>query len=272
MFIHDGDLYDLPHKPCTGWMQINSCGVGQSAGNRMLTLRKNGRLDYHLVYVQTGAVTVRHGDTETHLESGGFFLYFPQEAQWYFAESGTQTLWIHFDGTAVLEVLRAAGVSSGAHQAPPSLRTEELFIDIMTENQLACDSYRSGASGYLVALLHHLGNIVNGHGRMPDARLRVCLAHLSTHYTENTSCNDLARMAHMSRSRFLHLFREGVGVSPLAYRTALRMQNAKFLLLSSDLSVAEIGRTVGYDDALYFSRVFRKEIGKSPESYRKGSK
>lgn len=67
-------------------------------------------------------------------------------------------------------------------------------------------------------------------------------------------------------------FRKEIGLTPLAYMTRLRMQRAEKLLSamgSSDYTVAQISRLCGFEDPLYFSRVFRKHFGCSPSAFAK---
>ena len=66
------------------------------------------------------------------------------------------------------------------------------------------------------------------------------------------------------------LFKKEVGVTPLEYLTRLRMKKAETMLSAMwtrDYSVAEIAAMCGYDDALYFSRVFKKHYGCSPTAF-----
>ncbi|MBR2890537.1 MAG: helix-turn-helix transcriptional regulator [Oscillospiraceae bacterium] len=68
------------------------------------------------------------------------------------------------------------------------------------------------------------------------------------------------------------LFKKEMGITPLEYMTGLRMKKAETMLTAmwgSDYSVAEIGTLCGYDDALYFSRVFKKHFGCSPSAFAK---
>lgn len=68
------------------------------------------------------------------------------------------------------------------------------------------------------------------------------------------------------------LFKKEVGVSPLEYLTSLRMKSAETLLTAmwtNEYSVAEIAQMCGFEDALYFSRVFKKHFGCSPTNYSK---
>ena len=68
------------------------------------------------------------------------------------------------------------------------------------------------------------------------------------------------------------LFRKEMGVTPLEYLTRLRMKKAETMLgvmWNKDYSVTEVAQLCGYDDALYFSRVFKKHFGCSPSTYAK---
>lgn len=68
------------------------------------------------------------------------------------------------------------------------------------------------------------------------------------------------------------LFKKEMGMTPLEYMTSLRMKKAETMLTAMwgrDYSMAEIGELCGYDDALYFSRVFKKHFGCSPTVFAK---
>ena len=60
-----------------------------------------------------------------------------------------------------------------------------------------------------------------------------------------------------------------MNISPAHYILSLRMVNAQSLLENTDYNIGEIAAIVGYDNPLYFSRVFKKEYGVSPAQYRK---
>ena len=67
----------------------------------------------------------------------------------------------------------------------------------------------------------------------------------------------------------MYLFKEELGMTPLAYQQTLRIKDAMSALISSRQNVTEIAEQTGYKDPLYFSRVFKKLVGLSPSEYRK---
>ncbi|MDL2233496.1 response regulator [Ruminococcaceae bacterium OttesenSCG-928-L11] len=93
--------------------------------------------------------------------------------------------------------------------------------------------------------------------------------YLQTHFAESLSMESLSRhfgfhFAHLSR-----LFKRYSGVTPLQYLTTLRIDRAaEMLRLNPEMDIRIVGQAVGYDDAHYFSRVFKNAFGMGPARYR----
>ena len=73
----------------------------------------------------------------------------------------------------------------------------------------------------------------------------------------------------MSVSWFLRNFKQVTMKSPMQYILSIRINNAVSLLETTDYNVTEISAIVGYENPLYFSRIFKKQKGVSPSEYRK---
>ncbi|MEU7472057.1 AraC family transcriptional regulator [Streptomyces sp. NPDC044984] len=78
----------------------------------------------------------------------------------------------------------------------------------------------------------------------------------------------LAARAGVSRALFAKRFTKLMGRPPFAYLTECRMDEAEALLTDTDLSIAQIGRSVGYADAFGFSAAFKRHTGLSPSTFR----
>lgn len=85
---------------------------------------------------------------------------------------------------------------------------------------------------------------------------------------ERLTIDDLARAAMFSKFHFSRLFRKVTGVSPGRFLSAMRLQEAKLLLISTSLTVTEISHQVGYTSVGTFSSRFRNSVGVSPTTYR----
>lgn len=103
----------------------------------------------------------------------------------------------------------------------------------------------------------------NSHGG-----LKTALSYISEHYAERITVKILAEASNMSESNFYALFKKLVGTSPIAYLNNYRLSAAANALLQSTRSIKEIAFSVGIDDSMYFSKLFRKTYGMSPSEYR----
>lgn len=90
-------------------------------------------------------------------------------------------------------------------------------------------------------------------------------------YHENISVDDLAEVAHLSRSALVRRFHDVCGMSPHKYLTKRRIEAATHYLENTDLSLAEIAENTGFYDTAHFTRIFKTEIGISPINYRKNT-
>jgi AraC family transcriptional regulator len=85
---------------------------------------------------------------------------------------------------------------------------------------------------------------------------------------EPITIDDMARTAMFSKFHFSRMFQRVTGISPGRFLSALRLQEAKRLLLTSSLTVADISHLVGYNSIGTFSSRFRMSVGISPTAYR----
>ncbi len=94
------------------------------------------------------------------------------------------------------------------------------------------------------------------------------IAHMHGRFSENIAFPELAESVGLSTGYFYRLFRKHTGRTPSDYLADVRVERASRLLRMTDLKICEISRNVGYQDQLYFSRVFKKFKGVSPKEFR----
>jgi AraC-like DNA-binding protein len=100
-------------------------------------------------------------------------------------------------------------------------------------------------------------------------QIRPVLAYVERHCRESITLDDVAEVVHVSPSRVRHVFKDVTGVGFKEYVTNVRLAEAKRLLLSTDLSVAEVARAVSYTNLNQFYRVFYRSFAMSPAEYRR---
>ena len=88
-------------------------------------------------------------------------------------------------------------------------------------------------------------------------------------YHTEININEYATAHHMSVSWFIRGFKEYTDSTPTQYILSLRISNAQILLETTDYNITEIAEIVGYENPLYFSRLFKKQVGVSPSDFRK---
>ncbi len=111
-----------------------------------------------------------------------------------------------------------------------------------------------------------------GKEKKTDTRIGLTVAFLKEHFRETLTVEEIARVCRSSPSGLYRLFREELGISPIAYLNTLKLSHACLLLEHTSRSVSEIAAECGLCDPYYFSKLFKKKYGLSPVQYRKGLK
>jgi signal transduction histidine kinase/DNA-binding LacI/PurR family transcriptional regulator/DNA-binding response OmpR family regulator len=99
--------------------------------------------------------------------------------------------------------------------------------------------------------------------------IRSAMAYLHEHFAEPITRPDLARHVGITEDYLTFCFRQELGTTPIEYLHRYRVNQAKRLLKNSQESITKIAMDVGFSDSGYFSRIFRRETGMSPEVFRR---
>ena len=104
---------------------------------------------------------------------------------------------------------------------------------------------------------------------MKDAPIGRAVQWLNTHYTKAAPISSAVEEAGLPERTFTRRFHLATGASPLEYVHQLRLNRARRLLESTDLSIQVVARELGYEDPSFFSRLFKREVSLTPAQYRK---
>ncbi|MGH8501038.1 MAG: GlxA family transcriptional regulator [Gammaproteobacteria bacterium] len=105
--------------------------------------------------------------------------------------------------------------------------------------------------------------------QVEDAVIARCQTWIAEHYNEHSPVTAMIRLSGLAERSFKRRFQQATGMSPLAYVHALRLEEAKQMLESGDAPIEIIALEVGYEDAGFFSRLFRRNVNLTPAQYRK---
>lgn len=95
--------------------------------------------------------------------------------------------------------------------------------------------------------------------------------YLQENLSTNITLNDMAKAVGLSKYHFAKKFQRHTGTSPMQYFLQKKVQYACHLLDSSQYTIKQIAKRLGYEDPYYFSRLFKKTMGLSPSQYRRSS-
>ena len=250
---------------------IVNCAGRINTQTPFTTYNRGGRLDYYLILVLEGTLSIPVGDTLCVAKRGSVVL-FPPNYSYKYSFDGKGTLsyaWVHFTGSEVGECLLACGIEElPALRKVKSINVLSQYFGLMYDAFSKQDSFRDRElSAILECLLIALGRALGG-GRETEKNLSASIRHIMTAYATDISIPELAAMEHMSTPRYNACFKKLMGVSPTKYILRLRITSACDLLLHTDMTVKEIAALCGYKDPYFFSRAFKAYVGVSPRAYR----
>lgn len=260
-------------------LRINNCGYYRVHTTPVIeTPHPEGRNDYQLLYIAAGKgeFYFKGSKEPTIVTKGNMILFRPGEPQvyYYYAVDKTEVYWVHFTGWKVEEYLERYELPHDENVFYTGVSPDYPWIynQMIRELQLQRVNYEDMISLYM----HHILITINRY--IKEGR-----------ETKNDTINDIERAAHyfkdnynkqisieqyaeehlMSVNWFIHSFKSVMKMSPMQYIISLRIAMAKGYLENSTKNIAEISNEVGYENALYFSRLFRKYTGMTPTEYRK---
>ena len=282
MYLNSGYLNNsaIDFKDKSKPLIVGSCGTYRLLTKPKLpTYRPRGRVDYQLIYISAGKAHFHfdNKDNETIITAGNMILFRPKELQKYeyYGNDKTEVYWVHFTGGDVKNILRKYGIKDNMRTffVGTSLEYERIFKRMISELQRCQEDYEE----ILTLLMRHL--LISIHRDLLkerklsdiylDNEMDMAAQYFNDNYNADINIEKYAQSRGMSISWFIRNFKKYTGTTPMQYIVSNRFANAQLLLETTQYSISEIASIVGYDNPLYFSRLFHKQKGFSPSEYRK---
>ena len=105
--------------------------------------------------------------------------------------------------------------------------------------------------------------------QVEDAVIARCQTWIAQHYDDHAPVAGMAELSGLAERSFARRFQHATGMAPLEYVHTLRLEEAKHLLESGPDPIEAVANEVGYEDAGFFSRLFRRKVGLTPAQYRR---
>ncbi len=231
--------------------------------------------DHYLIhYVVAGSGVLTIDGKQHQVSAGDAFLIAPDILVSYTASEQTpwEYLWVGFHGSDSQHLLR---LTAFTHERPVICFSDceqiRLLLESIVNAHGSTAHQEARMCGYLYLFLAHLIECAKKppqEAEVAYSYAELALRFIERNYAGHITVDDIAAHVGISRSHLYRVFVKQLSLSPNEYVSRFRIARA-CVLLSTALSVTEVAGSVGFDDPLYFSRVFRRLKGTSPLAYRK---
>ena len=240
-------------------------------------VRRKNHKSFLLIYTVAGKGYAKYRGKEYKLKKGQAILFDCYDYQEYRSD-GTELWkikWLHFNGSSSGDYFNLIYNNMGpvVNMYEGTLIPECLdeILKIMEEGDLKLEIKVSGLIvRMLTEILLSASARPNGdESSLRDDRIRAALEYIDLNYTKGTTLKEMAAAACVSVYHFTRLFKNATGYSPYEYLVKYRINKAKGLLKTTEVTVDEIAGKVGFESASNFTRTFRELEDMTPVRYRR---
>ncbi len=237
-----------------------------------------GVRDHYLIhYIKSGSGVYETGGRRFELSQGDLFLAYPDtEIRYRASDEDPWTYeWVGFSGSDAPSLLQHTDLTAES----PVLMNLPYGQDFQQQlsrindafgNSLTSALQMTGELYLLLAILIDHASPSSGTAGAPEhENVRRAVEYITTRYSYSITVEDIADYIGVSRSTLFRQFRKVEQLSPKEYLDRYRIQRSAHLLETTGLTIESVAQSVGYDNGLYFSKVFRRYMNETPSGYRK---
>lgn len=242
---------------------LDSCDVAKQESHK----------NFFLAYVRAGTLYFQTTQTFS-AERGQVALIDCHKPHRFYTTGSAEAMWMHFDGSNSAAFFQQILAFRGGRQTftpPPDSRIEQELAHIISGLRSSCSSEVDCSQRIYRILCTLLLPHAPTHTVATDTTITRAVRYIDEHLFEPLSVKQIASTVHLSPSHFSRLFRSTTGFSPHEYIMLHRIDEAKALLQSTNLSVKEIAFRVGYHSEVNFIIAFTDKTGLSPTLFRRNT-
>jgi AraC-like DNA-binding protein len=255
------------------YLQLNECGHFVNVPDHFYARARP--MDYLLIWVLGGQGFAATEGKRIIATPGQLLSFIPGKAHRYGSDKNQpwNILWAHFQGKLAQEFVRSIRRPGGkAVELGMDDELRDRWIELVIAHAERPPGFATRCNTALYGLLGLIVHRLETRSRAPVAPSPLDVHRLQTyihhHLAEPLTLESLARQANLSPPHFARVFRQRFGVSPINYVIQKRIALAGSLLTETAMPLKQISRAIGYADPYYFSRLFKKQTGRSPAAYR----
>lgn len=235
-----------------------------------------GIRDHYLIhYVICGEGYYTTNGVTHHLHTGDSFLVFPNTEVTYYADEKNpwEYAWVGFTGSDASMILRATDFSKSTpviNNTPDGTSIQKKILEIYDNRGNEYINAVEMTGGLYTLLAIYMQNTTNkSDANTAQSYVQKAIEFITSNYSYPITVEDIASYVGLSRSHLFRSFETVLGQSPKEYLTEFRMKQACYLLENTNLSITTIANSLGFDNSLYFSKMFHKTFGSAPKAWRK---
>lgn len=265
--------HQLAHHPLTQTLYLNGFGYYPSAYLHQMT--RSHHEDNLILYCTAGKGRLETENQHLQVAPGDVMLL-PKGTPHHYqadARSPWTLYWAHFDGANsehhfqhITNNEKRYWVHVGIHSRLIN-EFDHLFAARNTGYNLHAFISASHTLGQILTQTASLFALNRGHNT-PENLFDAVEKHMESVIDSHLELETLAAMAGMSKYHFSKKYKQVYGYSPIQHFIHRKMERACQLLDTSDMDINAVANAMGYEDAHYFSRLFKKTTGISPKHYR----
>ena len=231
---------------------------------------------YQILYITEGSgFFYISPDKRIELKAGDMFILKPYVWHSYFPrkETGWKEYWIGIQGFNIDNLFKNNFFNPEQIIYRVGFREDivnlyEKALDIARKEKASYQQYLAGIANLILGIMMYSDRNREFAVNELETRINKAKVLIRDNLTNDISLEGIASEINMSYSWFRKIFKEYTGFSPASYIQEMKLQRAKHLLVSSDLSIKEIAYNLNFDSISYFSSTFRKKTGYTPLQYR----
>ena len=235
--------------------------------------------DYYLLFNSSKHIILENSQNKYTIPENAFIIYNPSGLQKITIALDASFVHCIFSGTNISDFLRSLDLECNViYQLSPSYVSVDDILYFNKQLEHIQSEYRNKELYYkqkITALFQDFlvssaRNIKLSDSNNTITQMQKIVKYIKDNIAQPLDIDYLVEMSYLSRSRFYHVFKEYTGTSPIEFHNKGRMNVAKdYLTFYPEYSISKIASELGFNDSLYFSKLFKKEYGISPSQYRK---
>lgn len=158
------------------------------------------------------------------------------------------------------------------HSNPSTYDNTPTLIQNIIKNKQKAFHNKVASKGIIYMLISRFLKDAQPKDSSSDNRIINVVNFIRKNIDKNIDIDTLAGLSYLSKDHFIRLFKSEMKTTPLQYIVKKKIEKAQLLLITKDLAIKEIAYTLGYDNYSYFIKLFKKQTGLTPQTYKESNR